>query len=543
MTWYVPNGNKSERCRAKDPAHCRYHVGKDGTVMKHYSSLEACRKAIEEEAKRRNTGNKRSLSKAGQVTSGMSREDMLKAITGETVLDEQDEAERKAKRAKSRKKTQKQETRGKKPEEETAKKVEDKKTEEQAKNETRKPKAKPAKKKVARRKPARKPENRSQNMLDIHKPEITGNALTDQDWDIDLKEYEKAKEAHNASASREYRRDAEEDLYDLQQVKDEARRKGYDSLVKNVIPETDKIGNRATALKNRIDQERKSGKDSKIKSLVGKTIVFADDVTTPAGKRAVKMYSTGMGGHYQMHTPVKILSIENDKRKRGFYRVRYEIQNGDFLESDEWETTFPKNSLDPKSINDKLYSNCQNALDLVNQNKSLEIDMNDPGHHIIRYDKAADLMHVKPEKIYPSDFAIEFDEQKCKEVINGKYGPIDDKYRQTLATVVGDTALADMSYVSKEDRHSMFDSLKKANPSLEGFNVFAANKDHTRYAVEVENRELVPYNEEVGDNPNLFPFAVVNAKGQYVDTPVTEEDNLTRNMRYMVYDKRAQWER
>ena len=418
MTWYVPNGNKSERCRAKDPAHCRYHVGKDGAVMQHYSSLESCRKAIEEEAKRRNTGNKRSLSKAGQVTSGMSREDMLKAITGETVLDEQDEAERKAKRAKSRKKTQ--EAEGKKPEEETAKKVEDKKTEEQAKNETRKPKAKPAKKKVARRKPARKPENRSQNMLDIHKPEITGNALTDQDWYIDLKEYEKAKEAHNASASREYRRDAEEDLYDLQQVKDEARRKGYDSLVKNVIPETDKIGNRATALKNRIDQERKSGKDSKIKSLVGKTIVFADDVTTPAGKRAVKMYSTGMGGHYQMHTPVKILSIENDKRKRGFYRVRYEIQNGDFLESDEWETTFPKNSLDPKSINDKLYSNCQNALDLVNQNKSLEIDMNDPGHHIIRYDKAADLMHVKPEKIYPSDFAIELEEEKWKEVMNGK---------------------------------------------------------------------------------------------------------------------------
>lgn len=514
MTWYVPNGNKSERCRAKDPAHCRYHVGKDGAVMQHYSSLEACRKAIEEEAKRRNTGNKRSLSKAGQVTSGMSREDMLKAITGETVLDEQDEAERKAQRAKSRKKTQKQEA------------------------EARKPKAKPVKK-VARR----KPENRSQDMLDIHKPEITGNALTDQDWDIDLKEYEKAKEAHNASASREYRRDAEEDLYDLQQVKDEARRKGYDSLVKNVIPETDRIGNRATALKNRIDQERKSGKDSKIKSLVGKTIVFADDVTTPAGKRAVKMYSTGMGGHYQMHTPVKILSIENDKRKRGFYRVRYEIQNGDFLEADEWETTFPKNSLDPKSINDKLHDNCQNALDLVNQNKSLEIDMNDPGHHIIRYDKAANLMHVKPEKIYPSDFAIEFDEQKCKEVINEKYGPIDNKYRQTLATVVGDTALADMSYVSKEDRHSMFDSLKKANPSLEGFNVFAANKDHTRYAVEVENRELVPYNEEVGDNPNLFPFAVVNAKGQYVDTPVTEEDNLTRNMRYMVYDKRAQWER
>ena len=555
MTWYVPNGNKSERCRAKDPAHCWYHVGKDGKVLQHYPTPEACRKAIEDEAKRRNTGNKRSLSKAGKVTSGMSREDMLKAIMEENGLDEQNESKRKTAKAKSRKRTQKQETEARKPEEEAAKKVEDKKTEEKsakkvedkkteepAKAEVRKPKAKPARK-VTKRKPVRKPDNRSQDMLDIRKPEITGNALTDQDWDIDLKEYEKAKEAHNASASREYRRDAEEDLYDLQQVKDEARRKGYDSLVKNVIPETDKIGNRATALKNRIDQERKSGKDSKIKSLVGKTIVFADDVTTPAGKRAVKMYSTGMGGHYQMHTPVKILSIENDKRKRGFYRVRYEIQNGDFLESDEWETTFPKNSLDPKSINDKLYSNCQNALDLVNQNKSLEIDMNDPGHHIIRYDKAADLMHVKPEKIYPSDFAIEFDEQKCKDVINEKSGPIDDKYRQTLATVVGDTTLADMSYVSKEDRHSMFDSLKQANPSLEGFNVFAANKDHTRYAVEVENRELVPYNEEVGDNPNLFPFAVVNAKGQYVDTPVTEEDNLTRNMRYMVYDKRAQWER
>lgn len=531
MTWYVPNGNKSERCRAKDPAHCRYHVGKDGAVMQHYSSLEACRKAIEDEAKRRNTGNKRSLSKAGQVTSGMSREDMIKAITGETVLDGQDEA-----KAKSRKKTRKQEAESKKPEEETAKKVEDKKTEEPAK-------VKPAKKKVAKRKPARKPENRSQDMLDIRKPEITGNVLNDLYWNIDLDEYEEAKEAYNAFGSREYRRDADEDLYDLKQVKDEARRKGYDSLVKRVIPETDRIGNRATALKNRIDKERKSGKDSKIKSLVGKTIVFADDVTTPAGKRAVKMYSTGMGGHYQMHTPVRILSIENDKRKRGFYRVRCEIQNGDILESDEWETTFPKNSLDPKSINDKLYDNCQNALELVNQNKSLEIDMNDPGHHIIRYDKAADLMHVKPEKIYPSDFAIEFDEQKCKDVINEKYGPIDNKYRQTLATVVGDTALADMSYVSKDDRHSMFDSLKKANPSLEGFNVFAANKDHTRYAVEVENRELVPYNEEVGDNPNLFPFAVVNAKGQYVDTPVTEEDNLTRNMRYMVYDKRAQWER
>ena len=538
MTWYVPNGNKSERCRAKDPAHCRYHVGKDGAVMQHYPSLEACRKAIENEAKRRNTGNKRSLSKAGQVTSGMSREDMIKAITGETVLDEQDEG--KAKRTKSRKKTQEAEV--KKPEEEAAKKVEDKKTEEPAKAEARKPKAKPARK-VAKRKPARKPENRSQDMLDIRKPEITGNVLNDTYWNIDLDEYEKAKEAHNALASREYRRDAEEDLYDLKQVKDEARRKGYDSLVKRVIPETDRIGNRATSLKNRIDQERKSGKDSKIKSLVGKTIVFADDVTTPAGKRAVKMYSTGMGGHYQMHTPVKILSIENDKRKRGFYRVRCEIQNGDFLESDEWETTFPKNSLDPKSINDKLHDNCQNALDLVDKNKSEKIDMNDPGHHIIRYDKAADLMHVKPEKIYPSDVAIEFDEQKCKEVLNEKSGPIDDKYRRTLATVVGDTALADMSYVSKDDRHSMFDSLKKANPSLEGFNVFAANKDHTRYAVEVENRELVPYNEEVGDNPNLFPFAVVNAKGQYVDTPVTEEDNLTRNMRYMVYDKRAQWER
>lgn len=66
MTWYVPNGNKSERCRAKDPAHCWYHVGKDGKVLQHYPSLEACRKAIEDEAKRRNTGNKRSLSKAGQ---------------------------------------------------------------------------------------------------------------------------------------------------------------------------------------------------------------------------------------------------------------------------------------------------------------------------------------------------------------------------------------------------------------------------------------------------------------------------------------------
>lgn len=542
MTWYVPNGNKSERCRAKDPAHCWYHVGKDGKVLQHYPSLEACRKAIEDEAKRRNTGNKRSLSKAGQVTSGMSREDMLKAIMEENGLDEQNESKRKTAKAKSRKRTQKQEAEARKPEEETAKKAEDKKTEEPAKTDAGKPKAKPVRK-VARRKPARKPENRSQNMLDIRKPEITGNVLNDTYWNIDLEEYEKAKEAYNAFGSREYRRDADEDLYDLKQVKDEARRSGYDSLVKKVIPETDKIGNKATSLKNRIDQERKSGKDSKIKSLVGKTIVFADDVTTPAGKRAVKTYSTGMGGHYRMHTPVKILSIENDKKKRGFYRVRCEIQNGDFLESDEWETTFPKNSLDPKSINDKLHDNCQNALDLVDKNKSEKIDMNDPGHHIIRYDKAADLMHVKPEKIYPSDVAIEFDEQKCKEVLNEKSGPIDNKYRQTLATVVGDTALADMSYVSKEDRHSMFDSLKKANPSLEGFNVFAANKDHTRYAVEVENRKLVPYNEEVGDNPNLFPFAVVNAKGQYVDTPVTEEDNLTRNMRYMVYDKRAQWER
>lgn len=536
MTWYVPNGNKSERCRAKDPAHCWYHVGKDGKVLQHYPSLEACRKAIEDEAKRRNTGNKRSLSKAGQVTSGMSREDMLKAIMKENGLDEQNESKRKTAKAKSRKKTQKQDADAKKPEEEAAKKVEDKKTEEPAK-------AKPAKKKVAKRKPARKPDNRSQNMLDIRKPEITGNALTDTSWDIDLEEYEKVKEAYNAFSSREYRRDADEDLYDLKQIKDEVRRKGYDGLVKRVIPETDKIGNRATALKNRIDQERKSGKDSKIKSLVGKTIVFADDVTTPAGKRAVNVHSTEISGHYRMHTPAKIVSIETDKRKRGFFRVCCRTQNGHFLDSEKWETTFSKDSLDPKSINDKLYDNCQNALDLVNQNKSLEIDMNDPGHHIIRYDKAAGFMHVKPEKIYPSDVAIEFDEQKCKEVINGKSGPIDNKYRRTLATVVGDAALADMSYVSKDDRHSMFDSLKKANPSLEGFNVFAANKDHTRYAVEVENRELVPYNEEVGDHPNLFPFAVVNAKGQYVDTPVTEEDGNTWNRRYMVYDRRAQWER
>jgi len=381
-------------------------------------------------------------------------------------------------------------------------------------------------------------------MLDIRKPEITGNALTDTSWDIDLDEYEKAKEAYNASSSRrEYHRDAEEDLYDLKQIKDEVRRKGYDGLVKSVIPEMDKIGNKATDLKSRIDQERKSGKDSKIKSLVGKTIVFADDVTTPTGKRAVNVHSTEISGHYRMHTPAKILSIETDKKRRGFFRVRCKTQNGHFLDSEEWETTFSKDSLDPKSINNKLYDNCQNALDLVNKNKSEKIDMNDPGHHIIRYDKAADIMHVKPKKIYPSDVAIEFDEQKCKEVINEKYTPIDDKYRQSMATVVGDKALADMSYVSKEDRRSMFDSLKKTNPSLEGFNVFATNKDHTRYAVKVENRRLVPYNEEVGDHPNLFPFAVVNAKGQYVDTPVTEEDGNTWNRRYMVYDRRAQWER
>lgn len=49
---YVIVGLKRERCRAKDPAKCRYHVGSDGKPLKHYKDAWSADKALEREIKR-----------------------------------------------------------------------------------------------------------------------------------------------------------------------------------------------------------------------------------------------------------------------------------------------------------------------------------------------------------------------------------------------------------------------------------------------------------------------------------------------------------
>lgn len=48
---YVIVGLKRERCRAKDPSKCRYHVGDDGKPLKHYKDAWSADKALKKKIK------------------------------------------------------------------------------------------------------------------------------------------------------------------------------------------------------------------------------------------------------------------------------------------------------------------------------------------------------------------------------------------------------------------------------------------------------------------------------------------------------------
>lgn len=55
MVEYLPDRNgKISICGAKDPTHCRYHVGPDGRPLKHYHTAEEARKAYEASLKSNN---------------------------------------------------------------------------------------------------------------------------------------------------------------------------------------------------------------------------------------------------------------------------------------------------------------------------------------------------------------------------------------------------------------------------------------------------------------------------------------------------------
>lgn len=62
---YLPdkNGNIT-RCRAHDPAHCRYHVGPNGKPLKHYDTIKEAKRAAEMEAEKRYVHQTRSLNHA-----------------------------------------------------------------------------------------------------------------------------------------------------------------------------------------------------------------------------------------------------------------------------------------------------------------------------------------------------------------------------------------------------------------------------------------------------------------------------------------------
>ena len=61
---YVIIGFKRERCRAKDPAKCRYHVGSDGKPLKHYKDAWSADKAL-----------KRKLEQASKTSEPTSQDD------------------------------------------------------------------------------------------------------------------------------------------------------------------------------------------------------------------------------------------------------------------------------------------------------------------------------------------------------------------------------------------------------------------------------------------------------------------------------------
>lgn len=73
MVEYLPDRNgKISTCGAKDPAHCRYHVGLDGRPLKHYHTAEEARKAYEASLKsnNKNTGLKKKSGTAVRLEDG-----------------------------------------------------------------------------------------------------------------------------------------------------------------------------------------------------------------------------------------------------------------------------------------------------------------------------------------------------------------------------------------------------------------------------------------------------------------------------------------
>lgn len=63
MTAYVIVGGERKVCRAKDPAHCRYHKNEDGSPMKHYPDRKSADEALEALHAGGATGGSSSLSK------------------------------------------------------------------------------------------------------------------------------------------------------------------------------------------------------------------------------------------------------------------------------------------------------------------------------------------------------------------------------------------------------------------------------------------------------------------------------------------------
>ena len=82
MAAYVIVGGERKVCRAKDPAHCRYHKNEDGSPMKHYPDRKSADEALESQHAAGAAGGSSSLSKEAAARGGSMDADLGIDVAG-----------------------------------------------------------------------------------------------------------------------------------------------------------------------------------------------------------------------------------------------------------------------------------------------------------------------------------------------------------------------------------------------------------------------------------------------------------------------------
>lgn len=475
MTSFVPKGNKAERCRAKDPAHCRYHVKKDGTVMKHYPSLEACRKAIEDEAKRRNT-SKQGLSKAGKVTSGMSREAMIKAITGEDM--------------------------------------------------------------TADSKPKKRRNSSTGRVLDLNnlrKPRFTGNVMAEADWEKTYSEYRNSgKEA--ILEQQKIIDGANDRLGKLREMRRAKVEDYHQQRVEEMNDEMARIGGKASALASQIEQARKDGVDSDMSSLIGRTLTIADDVQ-PSGDRyiaAIANRSSERGRELASPAVLKDVQLRNSR----CYMTLVGEDGHEFKQSlpegmiqaksindrayDDCRTAM--DNVDRFNSMDKGVDHTNKMVALYKQAASVMGEPQSPGLRDLAFNESGLNL-------------ADAEDNKLKDMVNERRKHVHDLgglHEKAALKLAGIQAMSSMHYTSEEDSRPLVDRLAKANAGLGDFDVLGTNGSKSRFLIRTHSdryADYAEYSNGVGSAHDDTSISIVDGRGRTVISSIKDDDGTVRKLR------------